>query len=149
MVVPGVVIGFLLLVPFLDRAADRHPFSRSRRAFTAVFVAIGIGVGALTAVGLSDRPRESTVVTNTFDDDAAVAKDIYDTVCFACHKLGGDGGTVGPNLTHVGSRRDYDKLRAIIADPLAAYDESVMPPFEDKLSADQINALARYLASLK
>ena len=32
MVVPGVVIGFLLLLPFLDRAADRHPLSRSRRA---------------------------------------------------------------------------------------------------------------------
>ena len=70
----------------------------------------------------------------TLTDDAAVAKDIWDTVCFACHKLGNDGGTVGPNLTNIGSRRDYDTLRGIIADPLSAYDESVMPPFEDKLT---------------
>jgi ubiquinol-cytochrome c reductase cytochrome b subunit len=148
MLVPGVVIGFLLLLPFLDRSTDRHPLSRSRRAFTAAFVAIGIGVGVLTRIGLSDHPQESSVET-MLTDDAVVAKDIWDTVCFACHKLGKDGGTVGPNLTHVGSRRDYDTLRGIIADPLSAYDESVMPPFEDKLTANQINALARYLASMK
>lgn len=148
MVVPGVVIGFFVLLPFLDRGTDRHPLSRSRRGFTAAFVAIGIGMGVLTSIGLSDHPQEySTEATLT--DDAAVAKDIWDTVCFACHKLGNDGGTVGPNLSYVGSRRDYEALRAIIADPLSAYDESVMPPFEDKLSADQLNALARYLASMK
>ena len=95
MVVPGVVIGFLVLVPFLDRSAERHPLSRSRGVFTAVFAAIGVGVGTLTTVGLSDRPLESSVVATEMTDDAAVAKEIYDTVCFACHKLGSDGGTVG------------------------------------------------------
>ena len=149
MMLPGMVIGFLFLLPFLDRGSDRHPLAQSRRAFTGAFLAIGAGVAMLTGIGVADRPRDTTAAAVTLDQDAVVAKDIFDTVCFACHKLDHEGGTVGPDLTHVGRHRDDETLRAIIADPLAAYDESVMPPFEDKLTADQINALARYLASRK
>ena len=35
MVLPGVVVGFLLLLPFLDRGSDRHPLGRPRRWLTA------------------------------------------------------------------------------------------------------------------
>jgi mono/diheme cytochrome c family protein len=67
----------------------------------------------------------------------------------ACHKLDGQGGTVGPNLSKVGSRRDYETIRAIIEDPLSNYDQSEMPPFGDKLPKEQIQAMARYLATRK
>jgi mono/diheme cytochrome c family protein len=78
-----------------------------------------------------------------------VAADVYASVCVACHKIGNDGGSVGPNLTHVGSRRDQETIRQIIEDPLSNYDESEMPPFGEKLTKEQINALAKYLASLR
>jgi ubiquinol-cytochrome c reductase cytochrome b subunit len=149
MVVPGVVVGFLLLLPFVDRSGDRHPWSRSRRAFTAAFVLIGAGVGLLTGLGLADRPRESQPVTSAPSENEAVAMDVFNTVCFACHKLNGTGGTVGPDLSHVGRSRDAATIRKIIEDPLNAFDDSEMPPFEKRLSPDQLNALAQYLASLK
>jgi mono/diheme cytochrome c family protein len=81
--------------------------------------------------------------------DVQTAANIYASVCVACHKLDGQGGTVGPNLTHVGNRRDYESIRAIIEDPLSQYDESQMPPFGDKLPKEQIEAMARYLAARK
>ena len=46
-------------------------------------------------------------------------------------------------------RRNYETIRAIIVDPLSNYDESEMPPFGDKLPKEQIDAMARYLASRK
>ena len=149
MVLPGIVIGFLILLPFLDRGVDRHPWAPSRRAFTAAFVAIGAGVSLLTGIGLSDRPRDTTAAVVALDEDAIVAKDIFDTVCFACHKLDGDGGTVGPDLSHVGKHREAATIRKIIEDPLNAFDDSEMPPFEKRLTPDQLDSLARYLALRK
>lgn len=236
MVVPGVVVGFLFLLPFLDRSGDRHPFRGSRKWFTAALTAMGAGVLALTTLGLRDRPASTPsdgllpiagkqLVANagcqrchvsggpasslssirlTKDDewliahmadpvaiapgarpandpapkptisrfqaqailaflrrqyagepvivinpDVQTAADVYASSCVACHKLDAQGGTVGPNLTHVGKRRDYKEIRAIIEDPLSQYDESVMPPFGEKLPKEQIDAMARYLAARK
>ena len=81
--------------------------------------------------------------------EVASAAQTYSEVCVACHRMAGEGGTVGPDLTHVGRRRDEETLRKLIADPLTAYPDSEMPPFKDTLSAEQIAALARYLASRK
>ena len=44
---------------------------------------------------------------------------------------------MGPDLTHVGSRRDQETIRQIIEDPLSNYDESEMPPFGEKLTKDR------------
>ena len=235
-VVPGVAIGFLFLLPFLDRSAERHPLRGPRRLFTLAFAALLLGVSTLTVLGLRDRPpatneasllpiaghelvqkagcqrchvsggaaSELTKVRLTKDDewllshladpvaiapgarpdsdpapapvltrfqaqavvaflrrqyagepivvaspDVQTAANLYASSCVACHKLDGQGGTVGPNLSKVGSRRDYETIRAIIVDPLSNYDESEMPPFGDKLPKEQIDAMARYLASRK
>jgi ubiquinol-cytochrome c reductase cytochrome b subunit len=148
-VVPGLAIGFLFLLPFLDRSGDRHPWSRSRRAFTAAFVMLGVGIAVLTGLGLADRPPESRPVMAAPSESEVVAREVFDTICFACHKLNGNGGTVGPDLSHVGKHRDAATIRMIIEDPLNAFDDSEMPPFEKRLSPDQINALAQYLASLR
>ena len=149
MVLPGVAIGFLFLLPFLDRGPDRRPLGASRLVFTAIFAGLGVAAMALTGAGLADRPPESAVTSSAPSEDEAVAMDVFNTVCFACHKLNGDGGTVGPDLSHVGKKRDAATIRKIIEDPLNAFDQSEMPPFEKRLSPDQLNALARYLASRK
>jgi hypothetical protein len=55
---------------------------------------------------------------------------------------------VGPDLSFVGARRDEAFIRAMIEDPAAVTgdSETLMPDFKSQLSADQISALARYLA---
>ena len=57
MIIPGLVIGFLAMLPFLDRADGRHPLHGPRRIFTALMVVIGIGVAGLTLIGMADRAR--------------------------------------------------------------------------------------------
>lgn len=81
--------------------------------------------------------------------------------CGSCHAIAGNGGTIGPPLTHIGtvaqtrqpgtSAEDY--LRSSITDP-GAY---VVPGFPDSmsrglargLSAADLDALVRYLLSLR
>jgi cytochrome c551 len=62
--------------------------------------------------------------------------------CAACHTISGKGGTVGPNLTHVGSRLKADAIARQIKNGGGG-----MPPF--KLSQKDLDALVDYLTSLK
>jgi mono/diheme cytochrome c family protein len=234
------VFGFLFLLPFLDRRADRRPFTLARLPFTFGMIAIAIGVAALTRLGLNDRPagknlndwgllpiagleivtaKDNTcarchllggpaapmsitrltkdeewllshmadpvaiapgvrtrndpapkAVMSRFQAQAVVsylrrlhagaaAPDVsaemqlaattYANICVTCHKIGGEGGTLGPDLTLVGRRRDATKIREVIEDASMVYGESVMPVFKERLSAEQISALATYLAGRK
>jgi ubiquinol-cytochrome c reductase cytochrome b subunit len=142
-VIPGLVVGFLLLLPFIDRGAERHPFRGSRRWVTAAFVGLGSGVILLTALGIADRPQRIEVP----DDVKATALKVFDESCSKCHTLAGRGGDIGPELTYVGRRLDELTIARQIEDASALNPETDMPPFRGKLSEDELNALARFLAS--
>ena len=71
----------------------------------------------------------------------------FGEACAKCHVLDGAGGDIGPDLTHVGRRLDEAAIARQIENPTAANPESDMPVFKGKLTADEIGALARYLAS--
>lgn len=238
-VVPGLIVGGMFLLPFFDRGANRHPLAPARRLFTVIFFALGLGVVALTVMGLRDAPERfepnqwgpqaiagyltaeddanpcaqchidggpasPVKVTRmskddgwlTFhmsdpaaiapgakvadpnaepmlDDDATRAVLAYlrrlragatppavpadraavmktlGTRCLACHRLDGDGGDTGPDLTHVGARRDAEAIGRIINDPNDEYGDSMMPVYGSRLRADEIAALADYLAARK
>jgi mono/diheme cytochrome c family protein len=62
--------------------------------------------------------------------------------CAACHAISGKGGTVGPNLTHVGSR-----LKAAAIERQVKSGGGGMPA--SKLSQKDLAALTDYLTSLK
>jgi nitric oxide reductase subunit C len=68
--------------------------------------------------------------------------------CIACHRIEGEGGTVGPDLTKVGARRDKTWIEAQIRNPRSHNPISTMPSFA-KLSAKDIGDLADYLAGLR
>lgn len=67
--------------------------------------------------------------------------------CAGCHKLGGKGGTTGPDLSHVGSKATAAEIAAKIKNPKAKNPNSIMPA--SKRPDNQIAAMAAYLASLK
>jgi cytochrome c oxidase subunit 2 len=80
------------------------------------------------------------------------------TRCVECHTIRGTAarGTVGPDLTHVASRRTLaaatldnhvGTLAGWIADPQSAKPGNRMPPSKD-LTGPELRALAAYLASL-
>jgi ubiquinol-cytochrome c reductase cytochrome b subunit len=140
LVIPGLVAGFLFLLPFVDHGEDRHPFRGPRRWLSATFVAIGVGVGALTALGFADRPPR-------VEDPAAersLMRKLFAESCSKCHTLDGSGGDVGPELTEVGRRLSADAIARQIEDPGP---DSDMPSFTGKLTKAEIRALARFLAS--
>jgi mono/diheme cytochrome c family protein len=76
--------------------------------------------------------------------------------CLACHKLDGQGQTIAPDLTHVGSRRDAESIRKKILDPASSiakgYEKlaGIMPKtFGTMMTAAQLEALVQYLAAHK
>jgi len=76
--------------------------------------------------------------------------------CTACHKINGEGGAIGPDLTHVGSRLSANLIRESILDPDAkvakGYEKfkGIMPKtFGNQLTAAQLEALVQFLASHK
>ena len=73
--------------------------------------------------------------------------------CNACHKLAGEGGELGPDLSHIGGNRDASYIRRAILDPNADITEGfapMMPPiYGDQLYAKELESLVNHLAGLK
>jgi mono/diheme cytochrome c family protein len=69
--------------------------------------------------------------------------------CIECHTINGVGGSSGPNLTSVGSRRSREYIVQQIKDPKSHNPNSDMPAFGTRLAERDINALADYLAGMR
>jgi nitric oxide reductase subunit C len=69
--------------------------------------------------------------------------------CAACHQINGIGGTAGPDLTHVGSKRaDIEWHIKHLKDPASVVPDSAMPGFP-QLSDEELRQLGEYLITLK
>ncbi|MHB8232375.1 MAG: c-type cytochrome [bacterium] len=80
--------------------------------------------------------------------------------CIACHTINGLGGSVGPDLSHVGSKRSLSWIKTQITDPSAHFAagssvtingesyQAIMPGHKH-MPASELNSLAEYLESLK
>ncbi len=76
--------------------------------------------------------------------------------CTGCHKISGEGGAIGPELTHVGSRLSANLIRESILQPDAktakGYEKfkGVMPKtFGHQFTGEQLEALVQFLAAHK
>ena len=76
--------------------------------------------------------------------------------CIGCHKVGAEGGAVGPDLTHVGGRLSAAGIREAILLPNAKVTKGyerfagIMPKvFGDQLTGNQLEALVNFLAGRK
>jgi ubiquinol-cytochrome c reductase cytochrome b subunit len=237
MVIPGLVVGFLLILPFLDRGPDRHPFRGRRLIFTVAMMALAAGVVVLTALGLADMPtkydasdwgpraiaghllvtapdnkcakchvpggpaaalaatrvsKDEEWLLSHMSDPVAIAPGVrsesdpaptpqmtrfqaqsvlaylrriragaqppqisdtqrlatvtFANMCVGCHKIAGEGGESGPDLSSVGERRDAASIKRIIQEPTAEFPDTLMPPFAERLNEQQLTALVEYLA---
>ncbi|WP_455371726.1 cytochrome b N-terminal domain-containing protein, partial [Petrachloros mirabilis] len=98
-VLPTLFVFALLLLPLLDRNPDRQPSSRPV-AVTAcltflmiVFILLGISLRDLYAIP-------------TIDPSVARGKALYaQHQCMACHRIHGEGATVGPDLSYIADQR--------------------------------------------
>lgn len=141
-VLPACFILGLLLLPFLDRNPDRHPSSRPAAvAAGAVFLTVVFALLGLSLWNLHAMPK--------VDPSVARGKTLFDKHhCMACHRVHGDGGKVGPDLSYVGDARpDRQWHLRHLRDPQSVSPGSIMPPFV--LEEKDLNDLASYLLSLK
>ena len=65
--------------------------------------------------------------------------------CLGCHRLNGEGGTIGPDLTTVRERRSSAYIAAMVADPQHVVPGSAMP--RTAMSESTRELITRYLAS--
>ncbi|OFW10111.1 MAG: hypothetical protein A3H96_17735 [Acidobacteria bacterium RIFCSPLOWO2_02_FULL_67_36] len=72
---------------------------------------------------------------------------VFSRYCIGCHTLDGDGGKDGPDLSRIGRKHDAAALSRRIADPESVDPKAEMPSFGSRLSADELAAIAAYLAA--
>jgi mono/diheme cytochrome c family protein len=90
------------------------------------------------------RRLEAGTAVPAVSPDVALAASTFVGVCATCHRLDGEGGQVGPELTDVGARYDREALQALLENG-----QGRMPGFAKRLAPDQLQALVHYLASRK
>jgi putative heme-binding domain-containing protein len=78
---------------------------------------------------VNDTPEDKLSVVRRFNNDLNLQRDkppgvpergreLYRQLCAACHRLHGEGGTIGPDLT-TANRRDKDFMLTSLVDPSA------------------------------
>jgi ubiquinol-cytochrome c reductase cytochrome b subunit len=68
--------------------------------------------------------------------------------CAGCHRIHGEGGAVGPDLSYVGDHRAEREWHVKhFRDPRSVSPGSIMPKFP--LSDQELNDLSSYMLSLK
>jgi ubiquinol-cytochrome c reductase cytochrome b subunit len=139
---PLMVILVMLFWPFIDRNPARRPSQRP--------LALGAGVVFLvvvfTLLGISLR---DLYAVPRADPGVARGNAVYaQFACAACHRIHGEGGAVGPELSYVGNRRpDREWHLRHFRDPQSVSPGSIMPKFP--LTDQQLNDLTSYMLTLK
>ncbi len=139
--IPTIAMVLLLLLPFYDRNAERRP-ERRPIATTAGVLTI-ISMAFLTYLG-AEAGSPTEIELKAASPQLEAGKEVAaGTGCLACHKFGTNGGTIGPNLTHVGSRVPREAIaRSLDVGP------GVMPSYKDLPPAKKQD-LIDYLSSLR
>lgn len=140
--IPTIAIVLLILLPFYDRGPERHPLKRPIAMFAAVLTIASMGY--LTFLGAEAGPPTEIELASAaeFDEGKEV---VASQGCLGCHKIGENGGALGPDLTEVGARLPAAAIaRSVIVGP------SFMPAYDRLESEDPeaFDALVQYLASL-
>lgn len=69
--------------------------------------------------------------------------------CLNCHIIDGVGGKDGPELSHVGVKLSAATMERRITDPTSVKTDAEMPSFADKITPEDIRAIANWLSQRK
>lgn len=141
-ILPALFVGTLFLLPFLDRTPTRHPAGRPiTLAAGVLFLAMVFGLLGISLRDLYVIPRVDPAIAH---GKALVAH----FGCTGCHRIHGEGGAIGPDLSYEGdSRPDRDWHYRHFRDPHSVSPGSIMPKFP--LTDQELHDLTSYILSLK
>jgi len=97
----------------------------------------------------ASAPNGATMVNASKGQDPKSL--ISENSCLTCHRIGGEGGDIGPSLNGVGTRLTEEQIRAAIVSPPAktrAGSPNPMPPYGGKIKGEDLDRLIQYLKSL-
>src|SRR5215210_866976 len=141
--IPTICLVLLLALPFIDRGPERNPLRRPIAA-TAGIATIA-AMTYLTVLGaLAGAPSEIELKTSAqFERGKEV---VAASGCLGCHKIGENGNTLGPNLTHIGESLGRDAIARTLINPTAP-----MPSYSQLRvqKPEQFDQLVGYISSLR
>jgi len=137
--IPTICMALLLLLPFYDRGPERNPVRRPIATTAGVLTIVAMAyLTFLGATGGSPTEIEMEVAPRYEAGKEVVAG----AGCLACHKIGENGSTIGPELTHIAERVPRAAIvRSVEIGP------GIMPSYRD-LPPKKLNELADFLSSL-
>lgn len=152
-VIPGIAIGGLIALPFLDRRRNPRgrslfPGTRQIRMAPRIFVVLGLAViGTLTLKGFqASAPAATTGPSLTTVQQAGAT--MYEKMgCATCHRYKGEGGDRGTDLTHFASTPDAEQRVLLHFAGISPAKGSEMPAYQ--LSPEELHALSEYLMTFK
>ncbi len=147
--VPTLFVLVLLALPFFDRRSTRNLLHRPA-ALVGLAVVLG-GFGFLIGAAGRAPQAEAPEVGRPLSSVERAGRALYQSQqCGGCHRIQGQGGEEGPDLTTVGLRHSAGWLHSFLESPSRFHAESRMPAYgPPALSHQEIEELARYLASLR
>jgi quinol-cytochrome oxidoreductase complex cytochrome b subunit len=150
-VLPVIVIGLLVGLPFLDRRERTRallPGTRQVRLWPRIAAGLAIvAIGSLTLTAMaSESPMTSEGTDLTPTQAAGMA--LYERLgCSSCHTIADAGGDRGPELTTFGTNTDASERVLLHFTGIREAPGSVMPGYQ--LSDSELSSLGEYLMSLK
>ena len=149
--VPTICMIILFLLPFYDRSPERRP-ERRPIAMAAAFFTIaamafltyeGANAGSPNQIDMATPAAVVAQGPQTLRTFEAGRQVVAQSGCLACHKIGENGGTIGPNLTKIGGRLARQAIARTLINPTAP-----MPSYKE-LPPGKRDALVEFLAQLK
>ena len=142
--IPTICLILLILLPFIDRGPERHPFRRPVATLAGVTTIAAMAY--LTVLGaLAGAPTEIELATSSSLEEGKQA--VATNGCLACHRIGENGNTgIGPDLTHVGARLPKQAIVRTLVNPTPP-----MPSYQalQDEEPDEFDDMVDFLASLK
>ena len=137
--IPTICMVLLIILPFIDRNAERHPLKRPIATLTGIAV---IGAMAFLTIegALAGAPSEIELATAPQYEkgrDVAAASG-----CLGCHRIGHNGNAgPGPELTEIGARLGPPAIARTLHEPDGS--DAVVPEAADSRIPEQFNAARR------
>lgn len=147
---PLLVFFLLFALPFISNKGERSPLKRPWSIIASAFVVIVIvsllSVGNRSAWSPQFKAKVLTASSVAATDTVALAgMNIFQQkACLYCHKINDDGGNVGPDLTHVGSRLNEQQMIIRIVNG-----SKDMPAYGGSLSNSELSKIVSFLKTRK
>ena len=144
--VPTILILVLLGLPFFDRGSTRNLLHRPVALAGLAFILGGAGF----LIGAAGRaPAGARAEGAPLSSIQRAGRALYQSQqCGGCHRMAGQGGEEGPDLTTVGLRHSAGWLHSFIESPSRFHAESRMPSYgPPALTHQEIEELAQFLSS--